>query len=325
MKTHALLAIILLISCSIGIKAQIGSEFETEHLTTATFLAGSFINDNEGWLADNAGKLWHTANGGNTWSSTLIEKKFLKLDFTDALKGYGFTSEVAYKTTDGGSTWSSLSLPGTAANSIYFLDNSTGFISGYEAIYKTTNGGNNWSTISTGEGIYFLDYYFINSLTGIAVAYDDIANQTIWRTTNGGETWSNVYDEENYYINSVWFTDESTGFAAGYYYLTNGGKLPVINRSENGGLTWENIYTNDNPGDARGEEFIDIRFKNELEGFALASRSQTVYTIDGGATWQFTYDESGTQLFPEWGSYKILDGVSDLYLAGRNGIVTKWK
>ena len=325
MKTQVFLFSILLITYTFNIEAQIGSEFETDHLTTATFLAGSFISDNEGWLADDAGKLWHTTNGGETWSSTFAEKNFLKLDFADALNGFGITSNAAWKTTDGGSTWSALLLPGIAANTLYFLDGNTGFISGNEVIYKTTDGGQNWSTIYTGEGIYFLDYYFINSSTGIAVAYDDNSNQTIWRTTNGGTTWSNVYDEENYYINAVWFTDENLGWTAGYYYLPNAGKLPVINRTDDGGLTWENIYTNDNPGDARGEEFIDIRFKNELEGFALASRSQTVYTIDGGATWQFTYDESGTQLFPEWGSYKILDGVSDLYLAGRNGIVTKWK
>lgn len=88
-------------------------------------------------------------------------------------------------------------------------------------------------------------------------------------------------------------------------------------------IAYSVIYTAENPGDARGQEFIDIRFKNELEGFALCSGSQTIYTVDGGATWQFTFDESGTQLIPEWGSYLALAGVNDLYLIGRNGGVTK--
>lgn len=183
---------LLLVATVQRIQAQIGLEFETDSLTPSTFVASSFISDSEGWLADNTGKLWHTSNGSATWNSALVEKNFLRLDFVDALNGYGLTAEGAYKTIDGGSTWSPLVLPGSAANSLYFLDVNTGFVSGNGAIYKTTNAGGNWATISTGEGIYFLDFYFINSLTGIAAAYDDNSNRSIWRTTNGGETWANV-------------------------------------------------------------------------------------------------------------------------------------
>jgi photosystem II stability/assembly factor-like uncharacterized protein len=77
--------------------AQIGSEFQTENLTTATFTTASFISEGEGWMADDAGRLWHTTNAGETWSSTVINKNFLKLDFTDALQGFGLTDEGAWK------------------------------------------------------------------------------------------------------------------------------------------------------------------------------------------------------------------------------------
>ena len=161
--------------------------------------------------------------------------------------------------------------------------------------------------------------------TNSAIIYVAANAGGVWRTTNGGNTWSSVYEEEKYHFNSVWFKDENTGWAAGYYHLTNGCKLPVINRTIDGGLTWQSVYTDDNPGDINGEQFIDIRFKNELEGFAVATYSQSVYTTDGGQTWHFTRDESNTEFIADWGIYKALDGFSELYLVGRKGCVTKWK
>jgi photosystem II stability/assembly factor-like uncharacterized protein len=63
-------------------------------------------------MDDDAGRLWHTTNAGETWSSAVINKNFLKLDFTDALQGFGLTDEGAWKTSNGGATWSALTLPG---------------------------------------------------------------------------------------------------------------------------------------------------------------------------------------------------------------------
>jgi hypothetical protein len=64
----------------------------------------------------------------------------------------------------------------------------------------------------------------------------------------------------------------------------------VINRTLDAGLTWENIYINRNPGEISGQQFIDVRFKNEKEGFALAGYSENVMTTDDGATRFLTYD-----------------------------------
>src|SRR5206468_651162 len=99
----------------------------TEH----TFLASSFINDNEGWLADSWSTLWHTSNGCATVDSISTGIHFKKLDFTTSLIGYGLDLTNAYKTIDGGATWSTLTLPSTIQQAIYFLNKDTGFISGY--------------------------------------------------------------------------------------------------------------------------------------------------------------------------------------------------
>jgi photosystem II stability/assembly factor-like uncharacterized protein len=302
--------------------AQTSADFETDSITTETLVASSFINSNEGWIADDAGTLWHTTNAGQSWSPVSTEKVFLKLDFTDAHHGYGITIDAVYKTADGGNTWSALNLPGNVGSAICFLDNNNGFVSGQEVIYKTSDGGTSWLTVST-EGVSFVDYYFLNASTGMAAAFDEDSYRSLWRTTDGGLSRSNVYAKENYFINSVWFTDENNGWAAGYYAKSGKGKLPVLNHTTDGGLTWQNAYINLHPGDLKGQALIDIRFKNGLEGIALATYSENVITSDGGATWHLTYDDE--DLIPSFGIYNLLDGFKEIYLAGKNGYVTKWK
>lgn len=315
--------LMLLLAATINTSsAQTTADFETDSITTHTLLASSFINDHEGWIADDAGNLWHTTNAGQSWSPISAEKIFLKLDFTDEHFGYGITTDAAYKTVDGGNTWTALNLPGNVGSAICFLDNNTGIVSGKEVIYNTTDGGATWQTASTG-GVSFVDYYFLNASTGIAAAFDEDSYQCIWKTTDGGQNWSNVYREENYNITSVWFTDENNGWAAGYFTKQGKGKLPIINHSNDGGLTWKNVYINLHPGDLKGQALIDIRFKNALEGIALADYSENVITNDGGATWQLTYDDE--DLIPSYGIYKLLDGFNEIYLTGKNGYVTQWK
>lgn len=270
--------------------SQISEDFETDIITANTLVASSFINDNERWLADNTGVLWHRTNGSESWALAVTGKNFIELDFITSLIGYGITSDAVYKTINGGAEWTVLTMPGSIGNAIYFLNKDTGFISGSGVIYKTTNGGGAWNT-TTIEGVCFVDFYFMNAATGIAAANHESGYKSIWRTTNGGESWNNVYEAENYFINAIWFTSETTGWAVGYYDKMGWGHLPAIQKSIDGGLTWQNIYINRYPGPTKGEELLDIRFKNEMEGFAVSTYMESVITSDGGQTWKVTYDD----------------------------------
>ncbi|MEO5675140.1 MAG: hypothetical protein ABIQ74_10890 [Chitinophagales bacterium] len=137
------------------------------------YTTSSFINDEEGWMLDNTTVLWHTTDGCATLDTIFTDKAFLKLDFVDPLIGYALDAAEAYKTTDGGFSWTTLVLPGSIINSLYFLNKDTGFISGSYSIYRTTDGGASWITISPGYyGINFYDYFFLNDSVGIAVSGD---------------------------------------------------------------------------------------------------------------------------------------------------------
>jgi photosystem II stability/assembly factor-like uncharacterized protein len=315
-----LFAVALALLFGVGqIEAQL---LESMVVTNGTFVASSFINDSEGWLADNKGKLWHTANGGQIWDSVSLEKHFVKLQFTDALHGFALESDAAYETADGGHTWSELNLPAAIGRAIYFLNDETGFISGNQVIYKTINGGASWQTWEM-ENFSVHDFYFAGASTGIAVGRDDDQNRCVWRTADGGETWENVFNEENYYMNSVYFVNESIAWAAGYYGRA-GMKEPAILKTTDGGITWQENYRYTGIS-SDGEALTDIRFKSATEGYALSVHNYDLYTLDGGETWNLVNDSDVISSTPVFGLYKTLDGYSDLYLAGKFGNVTMWK
>lgn len=290
--------------------------------TENTFVASSFINDNEGWLADTKSILWHTNDAGEIWNTVFSGKQFAKINFIDATNGFALGNGEAYKTSDGGVSWELLPLDNTGL-SLYFLNENTGFISGKNVIYKTTDNGATWSTTST-EVQSFVDYYFVNESVGIAAASDFTQNLPLWKTTDGGSTWKNIFDNYHYYINSVWFINENTGWAAGYFDQGGSTHEPAILETTDGGETWKTIYQNQEVTGI-GESFIDIPFKNELEGFAISNLNVNVFTTDGGSSW-LRADETETFGLPEFnGYYKTIDGYNDMYLIGNDGYVVKWK
>lgn len=317
MKTLTILFALLFSITNCNAQADI----ESSNISSNTLVSSSFINDQEGWVVDNTGAILHTTDSAKTWNSISSGNYFSKLDFVDLLMGYAISTDAAFKTTDGGSTWTTLSIPGNIGKSIYFLDSENGFVCGKNLIYKTTDGGSTWETITTGAST-FLDFFFVNSTTGIAAAAGD--STTIWRTTDGGNTWSGVFGEENNAITSVWFTDEHSGFAAGYYNQIGAAKEPVILRTIDGGETWSIVYLNhDVLGE--GEWFTDIRFKNQKDGFAISSFSESAFTTDGGITWSRTYENKDFD-FPKFaGIFLTLAGNSKIYITGEDGYVVKWK
>jgi photosystem II stability/assembly factor-like uncharacterized protein len=298
-------------------------EFENSKLTSQTFMAAFFLSENEGWLADNNGKLWHTTNAAQTWDSVTVSKNFVQLQFISSENGFALASGAAYKTTNGGLAWSELSLPeNSTPKAICFLDGSTGYISSFEKIFKTADGGASW-IVAKIEGVNILDFHFTGSSMGIAVGYDYNENRCIWRTTDNGATWKSVFNEENHFLNAVYFVNENSGFAAGYYDRA-GMKEPVILSTTDGGATWQKNYRY-TAISSDGETFTDIRFKNEQEGYALSVHNYDVFTRDGGQSWQLVNDTDELSATPVFGLYQSLAGTGPLYLIGDKGTVSKWE
>ena len=129
------------------------------------------------------------------------------------------------RTTNGGNNWGSVP-SGTSIplRSIFFANDTIGYIAGFNGTFlKTTNGGDNWFSLPTGNSGNYRTVYFTSVDTGY------ISSNTIYKTTNGGVNWSSQSVPSGVNLNSMCFPATDTGFVVG----DNG----VILKTVTGGLT----------------------------------------------------------------------------------------
>lgn len=122
---------------------------------------------------------------------------FTKMAFFDSQKGILIgNNSLILNTNDGGENWELKSyLNGYRAyffNSIYFANDSVGFVgSYYEKLYKTSNGGNSWNIVpndSNRNNPYSIyQIYFQNENNGLLLSNAD-QNGMILKTLDGGRS-----------------------------------------------------------------------------------------------------------------------------------------
>jgi photosystem II stability/assembly factor-like uncharacterized protein len=166
--------------------------------------------------------------------------------------------------------------------SVYFTDNTTGWVVGVEGtILNTTDGGENWyfQTSGTTEGLYSV--YFLDNNAGWIVG----TNGTILKTTNGGTTWISQSLPTVVWFFGVCFTDSNIGTAVGSF--------GIIVRTTNGGTVWrsQSSHTQQNK---RSVSFTDTySFSDTNNGWVVGPYGTILKTINGGINWY--YQTSGTQ------------------------------
>lgn len=207
------------------------------------------------------------------------------------------------KTTDGGTSWVSLTGAGSdRLNSDYFIDSNTGWIVGNDGkIFKTTTGGISWSAQISGVTDPLYSVYFINSSTGWISGEDN----TILKTTNGGSNWIFLQGVFPKSVESIYFTDENNGCAAGIDY--NGSNyFGVIIKTTDGGTNWTNQWS--------GDWLFSIYFTDSNTGWAVGL-GIILKTTDGGVNW--SPQITGTS----YGLYSVHFEDSNIgWAAGSDGI-----
>jgi len=136
--------------------------------------AVTFISPVKGFIIGEFSSILHTQDGGANW--TLIyggepeEIDFSKIEEGEILdENFGMEEEVY------------------TLNSIYFLNNTLGWIAGeYGTILKTTDGGKTWQKQRSGTENSLSGIEFLNKGLGFAVGLDGI----ILKSTDGGVTWT---------------------------------------------------------------------------------------------------------------------------------------
>jgi len=204
-----------------------------------------FENFLTGWCAGDAGKIIKTTNGGFSWFSLISGTNI-------NLKSMSFTSDncafivgdsgIILHTTDGGNLWLNLNFPNNNYNftSVFFVNDSTGFIGGIpydfkmiNKIFKTSNKGITWDSLITDPDIFVFtkSIFFIDVNTGwIIKGFGTLGTESIYKTTNSGNNWFYQYNNSTLYV--VYFVNAFIGWTSG------DGSGSNVFKSTNGGNNW---------------------------------------------------------------------------------------
>jgi photosystem II stability/assembly factor-like uncharacterized protein len=190
-------------------------------------------------------------------------------------------------------------------NSIFFIDENTGWAVGNEGIIiKTTNGGDDWITQPsiTTDDLYSV--YFENINIGWIVG----ENIRILKSTNGGSNWIAQIANPPFPIDlrSVQFQNLNDGWAVGHYMYSSTGYDSYVIQTTNGGTTWGNNFG------FMDEKLFSIFFLNSSLG--LVAGSEIARTTDGGSGWYSVFSSSFMDKFY---SVLLIDSNTG-WIAGEN-------
>lgn len=205
-------------------------------------------------------------------SITMCVKKYLVICFLAILSN-----------TDAQSVWSIQQSPTiNDFTSIFFINDSTGWITGYNGtILKTTNRGQVWEIQNSGTSKHLSDVFFINDSVGwiVGQAYGGYLNRgIILHTENAGTSWQIQIDDGINNLGSVYFVNDSTGWAVG----DNG----TIEFTENRGINWAKQES------GTDDRLTQVQFISPQKGWISVDYSTQGYyevkflkTYNAGITW----------------------------------------
>jgi photosystem II stability/assembly factor-like uncharacterized protein len=276
-----------------------------------------FLNAATAWLAVTAGDpttgtLYHTTDGGVTWTFTTVPFGGGSLNFIDPMNGWdlvelsaGMSHEAVaiFRTSDGGITWSkvftddpntsgssdSLPLAGDK-NGITVLDANHAWVTGAEPtdnliyVYATQDGGTTWALQNLAIPASYSGamtgpdqpVFFGASEAVLPVLLFANNNGTdFYVSQDGGQTWAATMPVAQGGFLAV-------ASATDFFVWDGSAPLSV---SHDAGVTWSTVTPNINIK----EDMVSMQFVNATTGWALtsdANNHRMLYkTVDGGATW----------------------------------------
>ncbi len=204
--------------------------------------------------------------------------------------------------------------------SIFFVDDTIGFIAGVADIQKTIDGGRHWIplTYPPGEDDYvtFEDIYFLDRHHGFAVFSDckwlgEDGCRGGWMTTrNGGVSWERV--DLYHAVNSITFTSPLTGYmSTSQWDNSDNAVYHSVFKTVNGGETWGQV------GDLYPSSIgkVSLRFASDNVGWAYQYNS-IFSTSDGGITWTPFFTDAHVTSFALASDNVICASIAPIGLSG---------
>ncbi len=249
-----------------GISWQLVLEVEQSHpsyIDSSTIYALDFPNPQVGYLVGGFDKIFKTINGGDTWTT---------LRWNDSTQPYRRYSDVV------------------------FLDEQTGFVTGYQVhnismnfgfehfIMITTDGGENWEShiIETTGDYKGLELQVIDTQTLFVRLHNTQSSEKVVCSLDGGRNWSEYSAESNLEdVESMYWFDGEQGLIFGKDSPTRTNHLL---RTTDRGQNWTAIPLPFN-GPLTDHSIMDMAFIDAQSGFAVGQGGAIFTTSDGGLHW----------------------------------------
>jgi photosystem II stability/assembly factor-like uncharacterized protein len=230
----------------------------------------NFINSSTGFTSGMLSNIYKTTNAGLNWIGTYSGfDDIFEIFFCNSTVGYAIArtyTEKIIKTINGGNNWIislGIDTGNFYLNSLYFIDQNTGWVAG-TLLLKTTNAGINWFSQPTGGGYGWSDVFFTSSNTG----YITGIGGSVMKTTNGGNTWNPQLSGTPNSLISIYFFNSNTGWMVGWQ--------GTIIKTTNGGDSWMTQYSGVNT------RLSCIQFVSSTTGYISADSGKIFKTTNGG-------------------------------------------
>lgn len=250
-----------------------------------------FLNQREGWIVGERGRIFHTADGGASFERLFIDTRraFLSIEcFPDRRLVVVGQAGIIYRSEDGGQTWSKVE-SGTDRNllSVDFADARVGVAVGdFGTILRTTDGGQSWVRVPVPEELPLPEDIAEIIMPGDVLLYDVHfpTPQRGWivgefgvmlTTADGGATWEARKGPVESTLFGVHFADEQRGWAVGLE--------AVMLHTTDGGNTWSSRTIRSRSGFVLS--LYDIAVQGSF-GWAVGDSGFVLRSTDGGETWQ---------------------------------------
>ncbi len=280
----------------------------------------AFVDARTGWYANGAGKIFHTLDGGATWSEQVhMDGTFFRcIAFVDGQRGFAGNigldyfpnvkdATPLYGTKDGGATWRPVAIAGAPIVGLCALEVvrtpfvnagnldtkvrlvGGGRVGGPAVFVHSEDLGETWSQTALPKTCAMvLDVHFLDQKLGFLAAGTDAnvakSHAAILRTSDGGKTWAQVYASARPF-ELTWkiaFPTDDVGFVTIQNYDPDPkSQARFVAKTVDGGSTWTEVpLVEDHAVREFGIGFLDAR-----TGW-VGAMPGGYETRDGGATWQ---------------------------------------
>jgi photosystem II stability/assembly factor-like uncharacterized protein len=276
-----------------------------------------FLDAQNGWMLAGSpqdlseSNLYHTADGGQSWTSSPAPFGMGRIQFLDEQNGWamanidcgaGSCGLDIFKTTDGGQSWNRVSSasPNNDAqlntlpfagdkNGMTFLDTQHGWVGGTEPkdgyvwLFATQDGGQTWKQVNLplpngyiSSTISVDPPKFFSAQNGVlpVTLFTDSSHKLFYVTQDGGQSWTpgSVLDSSG--LVSIPTQQD--------IYVWDGG---ILNTSHDGGQAWTAIT----PNIDLSQILAQFDFVDKDNGWATSidtnQKGMLYKTNDGGKTW----------------------------------------